>query len=43
MLVALATISLVSGNSVDDTDRETSKSAFPIDGTLIEMNEENFG
>ena len=43
LLVTLALISLVSSNSVDDADRETNKSAFSIDGTLIEMDEENFG
>ena len=43
LLVTLAIISLAHGNSVDDGPRESNKSAFPIDGTLIQMDEENFG
>ena len=42
MLVTLAIISLVHGNSVDDADREANVSAFPVDGTLITMTDDNF-
>lgn len=42
MLVTLAIISLVYGNSVDDSDRQANVSAFPVDGTLITMTDENF-
>ena len=42
MLVALAIISFATGNSVDDADRKENESAFPIDGSLITMNEDNY-
>ena len=42
LLVTLAIISLVHSNSVDDADREANVSAFPVDGTLITMTDDNF-
>ena len=42
LLAALLLVQCAVGNSVDDVDRKENFSNFPVDGTLIPLNEENW-
>ena len=42
LILATAILSTCYANSVDDDDKKENKSAFPVDGTLITVTEDNF-